>query len=444
VQVHKRSASRLIAVWLVLVVICPANAQHEHSGSSSGASVPQATDHTGTNHAGMEHGEMMQGFYGPYAMSREASGTSWQPEGTPMPGVHIMSGDWMFMIHGFVFGIYDYQEGDRGDEKIFSENMLMFMGTRPVGAGRFGFRTMFSIEPATIGRSGYPELLQTGETGTGTTPLIDRQHPHDFFGELALTYNLPVGEESALFAYFGIPGEPALGPPTYSMRFSGMDNPEAPITHHWLDSTHITFGVATLGVIWKQFKLDGSLFTGREPDEERWNFDRPRFDSQSVRLSFNPNRALAFQVSYGNIHSPEQIEPEVDTERITASVVFHKSWEHVQWQTTFAWGQNRNDPGRVLDGFLLESAVNFHEQHTVFGRFERVEKDELFPPGDPFEDRRFTVHKLSLGYVYDFPEVCHMKFGIGGVGSAHFLPDSLDSTYGDTPLSFMVFVRAKL
>ena len=229
-------------------------------------------------------------------------------------------------------------------------------------------------------------------------------------------------------------------------RFSGMDIPEAPITHHWLDSTHVTFGVASIGYVWKQFKIDGSIFTGREPDESRWNFDRPRFDSYAARVTFNPTKAWSMQVSYGNIKSPEELEPDIDVERVTASISYHYSWHENKnnWQTTFAWGRNIQHPGPSLDGYLLESLVNFHDTHTVFGRAERVDKDELFPPGDPREGQEFTVNKITLGYIYDFPKWNHFKFGLGGSGSAHILPASLNSTYGDTPLSFMLFARVKL
>jgi hypothetical protein len=303
---------------------------------------------------------------------------------------------------------------------------------------------MLSLEPATIGRRGYPELLQTGETADGETPLIDRQHPHDLFMELAATYSLPLTDQSSAFAYFGYPGEPALGPATFMHRFSGMDNPEAPITHHWLDSTHITFGVATLGYVWKQFKIDGSIFTGREPDEQRWDFDRPRFDSYSARLTYNPAKAWSMQVSYGSIHSPEELEPDVDVERITASISYHRAWRQNQWQTTFAWGRNIQHPGSESDGFLLESLVNFRETHTVFGRVENVDKDELFPPGDPKEGMSFNVTKVSAGYIYDFPKWQRVRFGLGGSGSLYALPESLVTTYGETPLAFMLFLRAKL
>jgi hypothetical protein len=262
--------------------------------------------------------------------------------------------------------------------------------------------------------------------------------------EMALTYSLPVHEDSSAFAYFGMPGEPALGPPTFMHRFSGMDNPEAPITHHWLDSTHITFGVATIGYIWKQFKVDASVFTGREPDEHRWDMDTPRFDSYSARLTWNPTKAWSAQVSYGWINSPEQLHTEVNVQRLTTSVSYHHRWASNHWQTTFAWGRNQNDPGQTLDGFLLESLVNFRDAHTVFGRVERVEKDDLFPDNDPQAGRAFTVHKLSLGYIYDFAPRNMIRFGVGAMGSVHLLPHSLDRAYGDAPLSGLLFVRAKL
>lgn len=383
-------------------------------------------------------------MYGIYPGSREASGTSWQPEATPMEGLHFMKGDWSLMLHGFATLAYTDQGGRRGDEKIFSANMLMGMAQRPVGEGTFGLRGMLSLEPATIGKHGYPLLLQTGETGDGETPLIDRQHPHDLFMELALAYSHRTGAESSLFAYFGLPGEPALGPPAFMHRFSGMENPEAPITHHWFDSTHITYGVGTLGYVLGQFKLDGSVFTGREPDEHRWDIEAPRFDSYSARLSWNPGPGWSFQASYGHINSPEQLHPNIDTERLTVSASYHKQWKHAHWQTLLAWAQNRNDPGRNLDAFLLESALRLQDKHTILGRAENVEKDELFREGDPLEHRKFTVTKLSLGYLYDFPKLGPVRLGVGGIGSVHLLPGALEPAYGDTPLSFMLFLRAKL
>ena len=400
--------------------------------------------HRGYAMDGEHPGMAMRGMLGAYPMTREASGTSWQPDTTPYEGLHLMKDDWMLMAHGFANVIYDNQGGGRGDRKVFSTNMLMLMAQRPVGPGMLGARSMLSLEPLTIGRKGYPLMLQTGETADGETPLIDRQHPHDLFMELAGTYSVPMTNESSVFAYVGMPGEPALGPPTFMHRFSGVDNPEAPITHHWLDSTHVTFGVATLGYIYDRVKLEGSIFTGREPDQDRWDFDTPRFDSYAARLSWNPTEAWALQGSYGVIDSPEQLEPQMNTQRGTVSAAYHHAWAQNNWQTTFAWGVNMNDPGHTLHGFLLESALNVKKTHTVFGRAEQVAKDELFPEGDPLHGRVFHVTKVSLGYIYDLPEWHHTQWGLGGLGSLHFLPNRLDDAYHDTPFSFMVFARVKL
>lgn len=347
----------------------------------------------------------------------------------------------MTMTHGYIYGIYNKQEGDRGDDKLYTNSMVMFMGHRPLGEGIFGFRSMFSLDP-TMGKDGYPLLLQTGETANGVTPLIDRQHPHDFISELALTYNHPVSDQSSWFAYFGLPGEPALGPAAFPHRFPGLFNPEAPLSHHWIDSTHITFGVVTLGYVWDKFKIESSAFRGREPDEDRWDIESPELDSASARLTYNPTANWSFQVSGGHLDSPEQLEPNQDVNRYTASATYNKPMEMGNWQTTWAWGRNRNVPGKSTDAFLLESAFNIHKTHTIFGRVERVEKDELFERGDPLEGT-YTVHKGTLGYVYDLPEWNHMQWGIGSSVGVNFVPDEIESVYGENPMSYLAFVRMK-
>jgi hypothetical protein len=180
-----------------------------------------------------DHGQhqRMKGALGAYAGTREASGTSWQPEATQMAGRHLQKGEWAVMLHGYADLIYDDQGGPRGDEKLFVTSMLMAMGQRPLGSGTWGLRAMVSLDPL-MGKRGYPLLFQTGETANGTDHLIDRQHPHDFFMELATTYSIPV-KDGSVFGYAGLPGEPALGPPAFMHRASGIRIPEAPLTHHW-------------------------------------------------------------------------------------------------------------------------------------------------------------------------------------------------------------------
>ena len=383
----------------------------------------------------------MLGAFGPYPMSREASGTSWVPDASPHQGIDAMVGDWMTMTHGFANLIYDDQGGPRGETKTFSTSMLMVMAQRPAAGGTLGMRGMVSLDYL-MGKNGYPLLLQTGEVANGEA-LIDRQHPHDLFMELAASYSRPLSERSAVFVYAGLPGEPALGPPAFMHRFSSEDNPEAPISHHWLDSTHITYGVVTLGYVLDRFKLEASAFRGREPDEKRHDIETGKLDSASVRLSYNPTRDWALQVSRGRIKSPEELHPDMDVDRTTASAIYHRAFGMAQTQTTLAWGRNSPNHGEATSMVLVESAVRLSRTHTVFGRFEHGDKNELFAESDPRAEQLFRVSKLSLGYVYDLPRDGRFKIGFGGLVSRYSLPSDLEPVYG-TPTSFMLFARLKL
>jgi hypothetical protein len=386
-------------------------------------------------------GGMMGGALGGYSMTRDASGTSWQPDSTPMQGIMGSLGGWSTMVDGYITGVFDDQTGPRGNTKPFSESMLMGMAQNQLGPGTLTLRSMFSLDPF-MGKSGYPLLLQTGETADGVHPLVDRQHPHNFLMELAGEYSVPVASNVSTFVYLGYPGEPALGPTTFMHRFSGQDDPAAPLTHHWLDSTHITFGVATVGVVYDDWKLEGSLFNGREPDQYRWGFDDLRLDSGSARLTWNATSNWSAQVSYGYLKSPEQLEPNVDQHRLTASATYNLPLAHGNWQTTFAWGRDVDDPGHTLDGLLLETAATWH-QHTVFARVENVQKDELFQPPSPLAGDVFRVSELTLGYVYDVPIWDHLAAGIGAEGTVDFVPSSIEPYYGPNPVSFMAFLRLK-
>jgi hypothetical protein len=448
--------SRHIKIINAVASLLPAAAfaqempEHQH-----GATVPASVQAAGPAehmHGAVSEGDLpplgtgpsvqMKGALGDYSMMRDASGTSWQPDSSMMEGIHGIAGDWATMIHGYASLVYDHQGGRRGDDKTFSESMFMAMAQRGLGTGTLTLRGMVSLDPF-MGKDGYPLLLQTGETANGVTPLIDRQHPHDLFMELAGVYSVLVAAETSAFLYLGYPGEPALGPPTFTHRLSGMENPEAPIGHHWLDSTHITYGVVTAGVVYGDWKIEGSVFNGREPDQHRWNFDPLRLDSASGRLSWNPTENWSLQVSHGFIKSPEALEAEVNQHRTTASAIYNKKLEHGNWQTTLARGRNDNHPGPSTNAYLLESAVSWY-QHTVFARAENDEKNELFPAGDPQQGRTFDVSKLSAGYIYDIPIGDHLSLGLGALGSLYRLPAALDPAYGSSPASYMVFTRVKL
>jgi len=409
---------------------------HMHHGAAHRPDKPAAPEHAAHS---------MQASYGLYAMTREASGTSWQPDSSPMSGLHMDWGEWSAMAHAAVYGVYSHQGGPRGGNMLFSPSMGMLMAQRNVGEnGTLALRGMLSLD-ALMGKRGYPLLFAAGETADGVNHLVDRQHPHDLFMELAVSYSHRLSEKSSLFIYGGLPGEPAFGPSAFMHRVSAGDNPEAPLTHHWLDSTHITFGVLTAGFIWDRVKIEASAFRGREPDQFRYNIETPKLDSYAARLTYNPDENWSLQASMGWFESPEQLSPANDEKRISLSASYNLLiGEGDNWATTLAWGHKIGDNAPRLDGFLLESAVTLDLTHTFFMRAERVDQRELFEAPSPLHHQVFAVNKLSLGYIHDWRLAEHVSLGVGGLGSAYAYPDALNASYGRSPFSYMLFVRLKL
>lgn len=405
---------------------------------------------------------------GAYDAGREASGTSWQPERGGMEGRHFTAGSWQAMVHGFAFGAYSVVAGPRGGREGFGTHMLMLGAARPWKGGTLGLRAMASLEPA-LGRTGYPLLLQTGESADGVNHLIDRQHPHDLFMELGASYSRPLGAGASAFVYVGWPGEPALGPPAFMHRRSAASNPLAPLSHHWLDSTHITYGVVTAGFISGRFKLDASLFNGREPDAVRWNLDRPRLDSGAVRITINPASSLSVQVSAGWLRTPEMLHPGVDERRQTASVSWSPPLGAGRLDLTAAWGRklrSRNlpncfgsarcddhhaaagipyAPNRTQDALLLEANLVVGDAHNVFVRAERVEKDGLYAGFDPFHARVFPVGSILGGYLWELPIGGPLGFRLGGAAGWGLVPQFIAPDFGGRrPRSLWLLAQARL
>jgi hypothetical protein len=268
------------------------------------------------------------------------------------------------------------------------------------------------------------------------------------FDELSISYSQKFAHDLSAYLYFGYPGEPALGPPTFMHRLSAMDDPDAPIGHHWQDSTHVTFGVATAGLVWSRFggiKVEGSIFTGREPDEDRYDFDEPRFDSYSGRISWNPTQNLALQVSYGYIKSPEALEPDLKRHRTTASVIYNLPLgKDSNWSNSFVWGQNHDTGEGKTQSFLIES--NYQRgRDTVYARWERVEKsghELVLDAAD--ESRIFPVSGYTLGYVRDLSHGDGVDIGLGTQFTINDRPDSLDRYYGkNLGYAFEFFLRIR-
>ncbi len=396
------------------------------------------------NMPGMDHGSMhgAADVADETPSPAEGSGTTRLPgnEGA-MHGLHFMpGGDWMVMLHGYASTQYTDHSGPRGDDKLYATSMAMLTGEKETGWGRIQLKSMLSLEPIMSNR-GYPNLFATGETAGGN-PLVDRQHPHDLFMELAGRVDVNVAKGARLFLYGGPVGEPALGPSAFMHRGSASYNPEPPITHHWFDSTHITYGVVTAGIATNRLQFEASLFTGREPDEQRWNIEKPRMDSWSVRASWTPSPRWAMQVSHGRLKEPEAQHAGENEHRTTASV-HYANGNGLSAMAAFS-AKNR-DPGRTLTAWLAEANWDITDHHTLFGRIENVRNDELFTDHlDPLHDVPFRVSKFQAGYAYRMRLAEPLALALGGSVSAYAKPAALDAAYGQHPMGYTLFAKLSL
>jgi hypothetical protein len=384
----------------------------------------------------------LAGAYGGYPMARDASGTAWQPDASPHGMAMTTYDDWMLMGHVMLNGVYDWQDGPRGDEKAFISGMVMGSARRTVGSeGLLTLRAMLSPDPF-MGADGYPLLFAAGESADGVDPLVDRQHPHDLFMELSAAYSHGIGDGASVFVYGGLPGEPAFGPPAFMHRLSAMDSPEAPITHHWFDSTHITFGVVTAGLVLNDWKFEASQFRGREPDEDRYDIETGDLDSTAMRVSWNATDNLSLQASWADIESPEALEPDEDEERWSVSGIYTRPiGQHGWWSTTLAFSSKERSDGVSLDAWLAEAAWRPNEHWTLFARSEAIETDEL---GAVHHGPVERVQRVSLGAIRDFRINDNTVFGVGALMQQHFASDALEPLYDGDPQGAMAFVRLRI
>lgn len=439
---------KIAATLLAMAAAYPAAAQqhdHGHVEQAEPAAPEHSPGHLGDHHEGhdqhVDHAASDTSPLGPYPMARDASGTAWQPDASSHGGVHGSAGQWSLMGHLLLNGVYDWQDGPRGDDKAFIAGMIMGSARRDfANGGTLNLRAMLSPDPF-MGASGYPLLFAQGETANGVDPLVDRQHPHDLFMELSASYAHQLGPRTSVFVYGGLPGEPAFGPPAFMHRMAAMDSPEAPISHHWFDSTHITFGVVTTGVVHDDWKLEASRFRGREPDEDRYDIESGALDSTAVRLSWNPSAHWSLQASWADIASPEALEPDEDETRWSVSALTTRPLGlHGWWAATLAFANKERSDGVSLDAWLVEAAAHPNDRWTVFARAEAVETDELVGHGAAAED----VARLSLGTIRDWRLNEHAVFGVGALVQTHLAPDGLEAEYDGDPEGAMAFVRLKV
>jgi hypothetical protein len=368
------------------------------------------------------------------------SGTGWQPVSVPEREWMVMRGGWELMAHGTIFTDYNQQGGPRGEGKAESVNVGMVMEEHKLGQGTILLRQMFSAESLTSPHPGFPELFQTGETYHGE-PLVDHQHPHNVFAELSALYLLPLSKKISWELYGGPAAEPALGPVTYIHRASAAELPLAPLSHHLQDSTHTSFGVVTTGFVIDRVKLEASAFNGREPNEERWSIQAAAWDSYSGRVSVAPARDWTAQYSVGRLEHPEALEPGSQW-RQTASVEYDKPLAAGNWATSLVWGRvHKIATGTNLNGYLLESTVNFLRRDYLFTRLELVDKDELFPQAAVHPAYRIGAY--TFGGERDLVQNRAYQLGLGADVTVYSKPAVLNAAYGNYPVSFQIFLRVR-
>jgi hypothetical protein len=390
----------------------------------------------------MVHAQMNMNMGAPVETLKESvlrhmsSGTSLEPDSSAPPMVMRMSGKWMEMLHGEASVAEQQQTGPRGRDKLFSVNWAMLMAQRPTAHGQWTFAAMFSLEPATITGRYYPELFQQGETAFGKA-IVDGQHPHDLFMELAAMYDQNLGKRGLATLYVAPVGDPALGPVAFPHRASAESDPLAPLGHHLQDSTHIAYDVLTGGLTLGLARIEASGFHGREPGENRWTMEAGAVDSWSARLTVAPAKDFVAQYSLGHLDSPEALHPEENVLRQTASVAAHHAWNSVEMDATAVWGRNHTiGTGVNANGYLLEAEARVGARQSIWMRTENVDRttDLLGAAAPPEETVVGRVQGYTGGYAHRIWSDGWSALELGAQVTLYETPARLTALYGDHPV----------
>lgn len=372
-----------------------------------------------------------------------------QPAPADQHAGHQMPGGatgWHVMQDGVIYGLFNRQGGPRGGTEFVVPNWWMGMAMREKGRHQISLNAMFSLDPATVGKSGYREIFQVGET-LDDKPLIDRQHPHDLIMQLAAAWRVSFSNDVSVTLSGGPAGEPTLGPIAFMHRPSAAGLVLATLGHHTFDSTHISYGVAAAAIERGRWTIEGSVFNGREPDEHRWDFDMGKMDSHAGRVWFRPTETLELQVSRGKLVEPEILE-EGNVIRTTASAGWFKPAADGLAAATVGYGVNKAH-GEHRHGLFGEFTLE-RLPFSVSGRLDvqQVETSVLLTGDveDHAEDREpaRTVMALTLGGTRRIGTWRGFEGDIGAHATVYRVPQILKATHGSNPVSFQVFFRLRL
>jgi hypothetical protein len=441
-----------IAMFLLLLAIpAPAGAQQSGKKDNDMQGMPGMGDPQmqGMNMGGTDLMTMHPETFPQEIVRHTGSGTSAEPDSTPVSMLMTKKGKWALMFHANVFVLDEQQSSPRGGGKFFSTNWFMGMAQRSFGPGVFTARAMLSQEPATITGRQYPLLFQQGETAFGK-PIVDGQHPHNFFMEIAALYDLKLGKNGLLSFYAAPIGDPAIGPMAYPHRASASENPLAALGHHQVDSTHVAEDVVTVGATYRIARIEASGFHGREPNENRWNISQGKIDSWSTRLTLQPGKNWSGQYSYGRITSPEGLFPNENQERMTASAIYNRPLHNGNWASSLIWGRTRSlEDNSTFNSYALESTLRFFIRNHVWTRIENAERSNELLLGENPLPPNFTeipiggAQGYTVGYDRDFDIVPHFRSALGAQVTLYGVPEGLKAVYGSHPAGIAVFVRIR-
>jgi hypothetical protein len=323
------------------------------------------------------------------------------------------------MHDGVVFATFSDQTGLRGVREFISTDWFMGMAMRQAGPGLLTLTGMVSLERATTGPRGYRELFQVGETYR-FIPLVDRQHPHDLLMQASVAWRIPFGQTGLTFAAAPV-GEPALGPVAFMHRPSAAENSVAPLSHHTLDSTHITMGVITAAVDRGPWIFESSVFQSGEPDDNRWDLvDFGPLDSWSARVTYKPSSTWALQGSHGYLKNPERLEFS-SMHRTTASASWFRPAGDDFTAATFAFGRNDKQFHGNFHAALAE-ATRKQGRLSYYGRVEAVQVETQLLQTNGFFHSHTVVPKDfvtagTVGAVVDFPRWETLRRFEAGMGA---------------------------
>jgi hypothetical protein len=402
---------------------------------------------------------MNMGENGPMSMPPETfvqeilrhagSGTSAEPNSTPVPMLMTAKGKWSLMFHANAFVLDEQQSSARGGDKFFSTNWFMGMAQRSAGPGVFTARMMLSAEPATVTGRQYPLLFQQGETAFGK-PIADGQHPHNLFMEIAALYDLKLGRNGLLSFYAAPVGDPAIGPMAYAHRASASEDPLATLGHHQEDSTHIADDVLTVGLAYRFARLEASGFHGREPDENRWTISQGKMDSWSTRLTLQPGKNWSGQYSYAHIAGPEALFPNEDQVRMTASIVYNRPFRGGNWASSLIWGRTKSvQDDSKFNSYTFESTARFRARNFAWSRIENAERsNELLFGENPLPPNFVEmpvgrVQAYTAGYDRDFDLIPKLASALGAQVTVYAAGPALAQIYGAHPAGIAVFIRLR-